>query len=358
MDIQSLSPISHLTTLLPLFPHFQSQLLALVGDDALEGVVQGATGGVADQFSEFADGRDAAAHIFEAGGIGFVVGHQADFGAAAGQSQDPFGKLEDGDFFGGADVENLANGCGGFGQFDDRAGHVSHIGKAARLPAIAVNGDGFAAQGLAHKARHNHAIATGLAWSDGVEEAHDDHRQSELGVVGQAEEFVHGFGGGIGPATVGGGAHQPVIVLAEGHFDPFAVDFGGGGDQDFTAVAIGGGQHGFAAHDVGGNRANGVLDDQLDAYRGGQMDDGAGLAGKAVEHLVIGDGLTHELEVGQGTQVSDVLDAPGGKVVDSDHVMPLVDEPLTEMAADEASSAGDEDGVVQWILLAGETRFF
>ena len=130
-------------------------------------------------------------------------------------------------------------------------------------------------------------------------------------VVGKPHEFVHGFGGGVSPAAVRGGAHQAVIVFNERHFDTLAVHLGSGGNEHLASVAVGGGQDGFRAHDVGGDGAYRVLDDQLHADRGGEVDNDIGLAGQTVQHLAVHDVFAHELVVGQRAQVLDILQPPG-----------------------------------------------
>ena len=283
---------------------------------------------VTDEGSDLFEGGEAAAHVFEAAGIGDLIGDELDGGGGGGEGEDALSQLEDADLFGAADVVDLTDGEGVLGEPGDGLDDIEHVGEAAGLKAIAIDLEGLAGEGLADEAGDDHAVSPNLPWADGVEEAHDDDGEAELAVVGEAEEFVDGFGGGVGPTALVGGAHEAVVLFAEGDLDAFAVDFGGGGDEDFAAVAVGGFEDGFAAHDVGFDGADGVFDDEAHADGGGEVDDDLGLAGEAVEDLGIHDGLAHEGEALAIFEGLDVLEAAGGEIVDGDNLVTLVEQEM------------------------------
>jgi hypothetical protein len=86
---------------------------------------------------------------------------------------------------------------------------------------------------------------------------------------------------------------------------------------------------------------DGILDDQLYTHGRRQVNDHVTLAGQPVQNLNVADSLANELKVGERPQVSDVFSSPRRQVVDGDDLMPLTQQKLTQVASDEAGSAGD-----------------
>ena len=71
-------------------------------------------------------------------------------------------------------------------------------------------------------------------------------------------------------------AHHEVGVLAERHVGALAVDLGGGGDEHELLLLRGVAQDHLGAVHVGFDRVHRLLDDQLDAYGGGEVKDDIG----------------------------------------------------------------------------------
>ena len=53
--------------------------------------------------------------------------------------------------------------------------------------------------------------------------------------------------------------------------------------------------------------------------------------------------MAHQLEAGRAEQVGDVRPPAGEVVVDAEHLVALRDQPVAEMAAEKARSAGHQD---------------
>ena len=124
-----------------------------VPDDVVEGRFQRSLGLVADQSADPREVGHAADHVLE--GVAaerLGVGHVADLRTAAGHRPDHLGQLVDGHFPIAPDVEDPAAAFGRAEQAHEGADHVVDVAEAAALPAVAVDGDRLAEQGLAHEA--------------------------------------------------------------------------------------------------------------------------------------------------------------------------------------------------------------
>ena len=168
----------------------------------------------------------AVADVVEAGAVGLFVGEVDDRTFGAGQLDDALRQGVHGNLLVAADVKNLADGGGGGDQFRQGRDDIAHVAEAARLFAVAVDLQRLVLQRGRHEAGEDHAVHAHLPRADGVEEADDDDGQAVLAVVGQAQKFVDALGIGVAPARVSRGTHDHVIVFAERHPRPFAVNLG------------------------------------------------------------------------------------------------------------------------------------
>jgi len=57
----------------------------------------------------------------------------------------------------------------------------------------------------------------------------------------------------------------------------------------------------------------------------------------------VNDIMTQEFKIRMTQEMTDVISAPGKKVVDADHVVTLVDQAVAEMRADKARTAGNQN---------------
>ena len=242
-------------------------------------------------------------------------------------------------------------------QFQQRLDDVADVGEAALLRAVAEHRDRLALQRLAHEGRHHHAVLPGLARSHGVEEPHHDHRLLGLFPVGQRQELVERLAAGIGPAVPGRRAHHQVGVLAERDVNALAVDLRGGGDEHQLLLLRSMPEDDLGAVHVGLDRVHGLLDDQLDAHRGGEVKDHVG----AIDHLgdqgVVEDGIDRVMKAGAALEMGDVVDRAGGEVVEHEHFMPVAQQGLGQVRADKTSATRNQDSH-RGIVVAGSTRRF
>src|SRR2546429_9807058 len=83
-------------------------------------------------------------------------------------------------------------------------------------------------QGGLDEIRQHHSIASGLARTHSIKQAHNDDGKLLFLPVGKREEFVERFRRRIAPAPFSGWAEDEVGVLAKGNVGILAVNFGSG----------------------------------------------------------------------------------------------------------------------------------
>ena len=117
-----------------------------------------------------------------------------------------------------------------------------------------------------------------------------------------------------------------------------AVDFAGRGLQHLRPAALGHAQHVDRPHHRGLHRLDGIV--LVVARRGGagQVVDLVDLQQDRQRHVV-----ANQLEVRPAEQMGDVRLLAGEEVVEADHVVPLLDQPLAEVRAEKAGAAGDQN---------------
>ena len=230
---------------------------------------------------------------------------------AVGGALDAFREIANGHFLWIADVEHLPDRPRLHHQLEQRADDVADIGEAARLIAVAEDGDRLARQRLAHEGRQHHPVARGLPRPDGVEEPDDDDGQLLLLPVGEREELVERLAARVGPAMAAGRAHHQIGVLAERHVGALAVDLRRRRDEDELLLLCGVPQDHLGAVHVGLDRVHGLLDDQLHAHRGRQVEDHVGAIDELGDDRVVEDGVDRVVEALALLEMGDVVDRSG-----------------------------------------------
>ena len=116
-----------------------------------------------------------------------------------------------------------------------------------------------------------------------------------------------------------------------------------------VAVLPAGVQEHLGAHDVGFQEDRGVLDAPVYMAFGGEVDDQVGMLcfEQVIDRLPVGDGLLDEAEVGVGHDGGQGLQVAGvGQAVQTDDAVVRMgaEHIVDKVAADEAGTAGDDDG--------------
>ena len=133
-----------------------------------------------------------------------------------------------------------------------------------------------------------------------------------------------------------------IRVLAERHVVALAVDLGGRGDHDQLLLLVGVLEHHFGAVHVGLDRADRLLDDQLDADGRGEMKNDVAAVDELREERLVLDRVDEVFESAAALEMRDVFDGAGRQVVEDEHLVAAIEQRLGEMRADEPGAAGDQ----------------
>src|SRR5262249_51411025 len=83
-------------------------------------------------------------------------------------------------------------------------------------------------------------------------------------------------------------------------------------------------------------------DDQLDADRGGEMEDDIAAIDQLGEQRLVVHRVDEVLEAGAPFQVRDIVDRSGREVVEDEDLVALLEQRIGEMGPDEAGAPGDQ----------------
>ena len=227
-------------------------------------------------------------------------------------------------------------------QFRERSHGVVDVTKTARLLAIAENRQRLARERRAYEVGQYHAVSAGLAWADGIEQAHDHHRQTFFLPVGEREKLVDGLRAGIAPAPLLRATHHQIVFLGKGDLGRLAVNFRGAGDQHFLFLLAGKFQHRFGALDVVLDRSHRTLDDQPHADGSRQVKYRVGVIDQLRQQMTIENRFDDIVKTAPDFQPLDILNRAGAEVVDHGHRMSCAQEFFGEMAADKTRPAGNQ----------------
>src|SRR5438128_987703 len=85
---------------------------------------------------------------------------------------------------------------------------INHLRERPGLGSIAEHGNRLSGERLTDEVRDHHSVLSRLAWSDGIEEPHDDDRQLALFPIRQRQELVDGLAARVRPAVLRCRAHH------------------------------------------------------------------------------------------------------------------------------------------------------
>src|SRR5208283_5244675 len=206
--------------------------------------------------------------------------------------------------------------------------------------AVAVDGEGLAAEGLEHEVGDDAAVVGLETRAVGVEDANDVRVDGVVAVPCGDDGLGEALGLIVDRAWAGGVDASPV-GFDLGMYLGVAVALGGGGVQEACVVFArevedvdgsgGAGEEGLGAEAgvVDGRGGRGEVEDEVD---------GTGVEGE-------GDVVIQECEGGVGGEVGEVGEVAGGEVVDAEEGVGgrLGEESVCEVRAEKACGPGDED---------------
>ena len=94
--------------------------------------------------------------------------------------------------------------------------------------------------------------------------------------------------------------------------------------------------------DVGFDGVDGLINDELDADRGGEMEDDIALFNQQVHRAGISHGVADELKVRVVLNGCDVVDGAGAEVIDDGDLVPGGQIPFRQVRSDKARPACDQ----------------
>src|SRR5215469_15815077 len=239
---------------------------------------------------------------------------------------------------------------------DERANNVSDPAKTPALRTIPKHRDGPTRQRLVNECGHHHSVVTSLPRADGVEQSNDDGRQHFFSPVGERQKFVESLGAGVAPTSFVGSTDQQIVFFTKRKIPALAIDFGSRCQQNFLALLGGEFEKKFRGPDIGFNGSNWRVHDQAYSDGGREMEDCVDLIdqfsqSRAIQHRV--DDIT---KTGMGSQVLNVLNGPGGKVIDNRDLIIVVRKKLFgQMRADESCSSCNQISHVSSCLASRST---
>ena len=101
-------------------------------------------------------------------------------------------------------------------------------------------------------------------------------------------------------------------------------------------------EDGLRALDVRDQRLHGLLDDQPDADRGGEVEDDVALVDELVDDVVRQDRVDDQVEVRALLEMGHVLRRAGRQVVEREDLPAVGQEQLAQVRADEAGTTRDQ----------------
>src|SRR5258707_14150351 len=215
---------------------------------------------------------------------------------------------------------------------------VADVAKAARLFAVAEDGERLAAQGLGDEVGDDPAVGQAHAWPVGVEDANDAGVDVVIATIGHRHRLGKALGFVVDAARADGVDIAPVVLLLRMD-ERVAIDFRRGSEQEASVLGFGEAERFVRAEGADLER----LDRQL------QVVDRAGWGGKVQE------GVDGAFNVNEGSnvvldeeepltagQVLNVGSVAGDEVVHGDNIMTLGQETVAQVRPKKTGAAGDE----------------
>ena len=260
-----------------------------------------------------------------------------ELGLRPGLVNDQFCQFPDSELARIACVDRTGEIVGGVHQSHNDLYQVIHIAERARLAAIAVEGNRFVLQGLHNKIRDHTAIVWMHVRPVCVEDTGYLDAEPMLAMVVEEQRLCATLALVVTRSRSPGIDAAP-IGLRLGVDLRITIDLTGGCLEDLGLDAFGQAQHVDGAMDTGLRGLYRVKLVMNGRCRPGQVVD---LVHLHVEG--IGDIMTHELEMMVVEQRHYIVPCSSEKVVDTEDVVTLVQQPVAEVGAQKAGAAGYEN---------------
>ncbi len=265
-----------------------------------------------------------------------------DLRSGAGLVDHHVGQIVDADLVLGPDVEDVPDRGGVVEERDQGPNGVVHVTEAPPLLSASVDRDVVPLESLADEPRDDHAVRASLARPAGIEEANHDGRGSPLPPVRVCQDLVHRLRGAVRPPCFERRTKDPVGILSKWSAGVLAIDLGRGGHQDLPPEFRACLEHVLGTSDVIHQGLERFLHDQVDPHGSSQVHHDVCVGDELPNQALVQDRSLLQDKRVPGEHAIEVLEIPGGQVVEAHHTASSVDKSVSYVGADESSCACHE----------------
>ena len=258
--------------------------------------------------------------------------NQFELGVHLGAHQ--FRQLANREFAGITDVDRAA--VIAVHQADHAFDQIIHVAEAARLAAIAIEGERFAAQRLHDEVAHHAAVIRQHARPVGVEDPHHANLRAVHALVVETQSFGDALAFVV-TAAQADGVHAAAVALRLRMHLRIAIHLTGAGQKQPGTHPPSQAEHVVSAEEAGFSRFDRI---ELVVHRrcwAGQMPDPVHLNPQRFRYVV-----ADQLKARMADPLGDVGLAAGEVVVEADHLLTALHQPVQQMGAEEAGTTGDQ----------------
>src|SRR3989344_4230558 len=246
-------------------------------------------------------------------------------------------QIEDREFARITQVNGPCEVIGATHEADEALDHVVHIAERTRLLAVAIDGDRLSLERLGDEVRRHTPVVRVHAAAISIENTRDLDAQVVLAAVIEKKRFGAAFALVVAGAKTDRIDIAPVTLGLWMHCG-IAIDLAGRGLEGLRLHALGEPEHVDRAVHAGLGRLHRIELVVDRRSRAGQVVDLVHLDVERERHVV-----AQQLKMRITDEMGDVVLGAGEEIVHAQHVVPVGDQPLAEVRAQEPGAAGDQD---------------
>ena len=175
-----------------------------------------------------------------------------------------------------------------------------------------------------------------------VEEPPDDERQGVLMGVGEGERLAGRLARRVTEPELIRRSETRGVVFAQGRASSLSVDLRSGGEEHRTPGRGGVAKHDLRSQEALSKRSGRTREDQPDPHSRRQVRHGVAAADEVAHQPVVADLTDDHLDP---RIAREIVQAPGGEVVEHDHTRAFAQGAFDEGGTDQAAATGDEQAL-------------
>src|ERR1017187_9003224 len=218
-----------------------------------------------------------------------------------------------------------------------------HEAEAARLFAVAENFQRLVLFRGGDEARQHHAVASGLARADGVEQPRNDDGQFFFARVGERDKFIHELRAGVAPARMAGRPDEQVVVLAKLRLGALAINFRGGSQQQRRGILGGGTEQNLSLVEAGFQNVQRGFHNQINPDGCREVKNKFRLRRELRQFRAGGNFGLDETQARIYFHRPEIFQLARRKIVNNDNAFAVFEQTLHEVPANEAGAARDQN---------------